>query len=165
MRRGDIARLIEVLREPMRVFVRESRAHIALLVNASGQVLAQHGFVGRYQVMNVAALAAAANASARVLADLTGAGRWQYLHHAGRSRQLFVAPFMTPSEELILVAIFDEHSTLGLVELFFKRFASEIRSLPEFAEALPPVNAAAFEGELEAGLDRIFAPQQSGKEI
>ena len=126
-------------------------------------MLAQHGFVGRYHVMNVAALAAAANASARVLADLTGAGRWQYLHHAGRSRQLFLAPFVTPSEELILVAIFDEQSTLGLVELFFQRFASEIRRLPEFAEVLPPVSASAFEGELEAGLDRIFAPQQSGE--
>ena len=158
MRRGDIERLNEVLREPMRVFVRESRAHIALLVNGSGQVLAQHGFVGRYHVMNVAALAAAANASARVLADLTGAGRWQYLHHAGRSRQLFLAPFVTPSEELILVAIFDDDSSLGLVLLYFDEFARRIGDLPQFRTIEGGGSAETFESDLEAGLRHIMPP-------
>ncbi|HEY8470670.1 MAG TPA: roadblock/LC7 domain-containing protein [Longimicrobiales bacterium] len=162
MRRADIARLNELLREPMRSFVREARARIALLVNASGQVLAQHGFVGRYHVMNVAALAAATNASAHALAELTGAGRWRYMHHAGRRSQLFLAPFATPAETLILVAIFDEHSTLGLVELFFNKLAAQVRALPEFGESLPAVNAASFERELEAGLDRALAPDQAG---
>ncbi|HEX7090077.1 MAG TPA: roadblock/LC7 domain-containing protein [Longimicrobiales bacterium] len=162
MRRADIARLSELLREPMRIFVREARARIALLVNASGQVLAQHGFAGRYHVMNVAALAAATNASAHALAEITGAGRWQYMHHAGRRWQLFLAPFVTPAETLILVTIFDEHSTLGLVELFFQKLAAQVRALPEFGEALPAVGAASFEHELEAGLDRVFAPDQQG---
>lgn len=163
MIRGDLGQLVDALREPIRIFVRDARVRLAMLINGSGQVLAQHGFSGAYDVASVASLAAATHASSRALADMTGARRWVYLHHTGRHRQLFLAPFATPAQELILVAIFDEQSTLGLVELFFQRFASEIRRLPEFAEVLPPVSASAFEGELEAGLDRIFAPQQSGE--
>ena len=69
MRQADLAPLIDALRAPIRVLVREARLRIALLVSGSGQVLAQHGFARGYEVANVASLAAAAHASARALAD------------------------------------------------------------------------------------------------
>ncbi|HEX6065379.1 MAG TPA: roadblock/LC7 domain-containing protein, partial [Longimicrobiales bacterium] len=87
----DLPRLVEALKPPIADFVRESRARIALLINGSGQVLAQHGFTRSYEVMNVASLAAAAHASAAALAELTDASRWTHLHHAGKERQLFLA--------------------------------------------------------------------------
>jgi hypothetical protein len=65
MRRSDLPQLVEALRVPVEAFVHESRVRIALLVNGSGQVLAQHGFTRSYHVMNVASLAAATHASSR----------------------------------------------------------------------------------------------------
>ncbi len=157
MRRADIGRLSGKLEEPMQWFVSEARVRVAVLVNRSGQVLSQHGFASQYDVANVAALAAATHSSAHALAELTGAGRWMHLHHAGHDRQLFLAPFRTPAEDLILVAIFDEESTLGLVQLFFDRFAEMVRAIPDFQVTLEKSDAESFESDLEAGLDRLLS--------
>jgi predicted regulator of Ras-like GTPase activity (Roadblock/LC7/MglB family) len=156
VKNDTVNRLAERLKEPVRAFVQDSRVRIALLVNQVGQVLAQHGFTGGYQVVDVAALAAAANASARALAGLTGAERWTHLHHAGKERHLFLAPFDTPAGELILVAIFDQDSSLGLVQHFFERLAREVAALPELQAPQPLTDAATFERELEAGLQDIL---------
>ena len=56
----DLAQLVEALRPTIAEFVREARVRTTLLINTSGQVLAQHGFTRSYEVMNVASLAAAA---------------------------------------------------------------------------------------------------------
>lgn len=158
MRRADLGVVVVALREPVRDFVREARVRTALLVDASGQVLAQHGFSRSYEVTNVASLAAATHASARALAELTGAKRWTHLHHAGSKRELFLAPFATPSEELILVAIFDQDSSLGLVQVYFEEFARRVAALPELAASGPVGRAEHFEQELEAGVRQVMPP-------
>jgi predicted regulator of Ras-like GTPase activity (Roadblock/LC7/MglB family) len=160
MRQQDLERVGDALREPMRRFVREARVRTAILVNRSGQVLAHHGFTRSYDVGNVAALAAATHSSAHALAELTGAGRWMHLHHAGKAKQLFLAPFGTGGEELVLVAIFDQDSTLGLVQLFFDRLVEAAREIPELGRELRSDDPAAFEQDLEAGLDRVLSDPQ-----
>lgn len=157
MKRDDLKRVAEALSEPMKTFVRDSRVRTAVLVNQSGQVLAHHGFTRSYDIGNVATLAAAAHASAHALAELTGAGRWVHLHHVGKEHQLFLAPFETGSENLVLVAIFDQASTLGLVQLFFDQLARAIREIPELGSPMAPGDAESFESELEAGLERLLS--------
>lgn len=157
MRREDLKLVAEALAEPMKTFVRDSRVRTAVLVNRSGQVLAHHGFGGAYDIASVATLAAAAHSSAHALAELTGAGRWMHLHHAGKENQLFLAPFVSGSEELVLVAIFDQDSTLGLVQLFFDRLAEAVHATPALGRVFAPGDVAAFESDLEAGLDRLLS--------
>lgn len=157
MRTDDLARLVEAAKPAISDFVRESRVRIALLINGSGQVMAQHGFTRSYEVMNVASLAAAAHASARALAELTDATRWTHLHHAGKERQLFLAPVQTPVAELILVAIFDGDSSLGLVQLFFERLTSTVAAMPEFQRELAATTQQNFERDLEAGLHNVLS--------
>ncbi|MFP4624861.1 MAG: roadblock/LC7 domain-containing protein [Gemmatimonadota bacterium] len=156
MRRDDLKRVKSALAEPMKEFVRNARVRTAVLVNRSGQVLAHHGFERAYDMGDVATLAAAAHSSAHALAELTGAGRWVHMHHAGRDNQLFLSPMSAGGDSLVLVAIFDSDSTLGLVQLFFDRLAEAIREIPELGGRLPPGDVESFEAELEAGLDRIF---------
>lgn len=158
----DLPRVVEALKPPIAEFVRESRARIALLINGSGQVLAQHGFTRSYEVMNVASLAAAAHASARALAELTDASRWTHLHHAGKERQLFLAPVKTPVAELILVIIFDEETSLGIVQLYFEQLTTAIAALPEFQEALAETTQQNFERDLEAGLQKVLTDEENG---
>jgi predicted regulator of Ras-like GTPase activity (Roadblock/LC7/MglB family) len=122
-------------------------------VNGAGQVLAQHGFTSNYEVMNVASLAAATHASSRALASLSGAGRWEHLVHTGRNRQFFLAPLTTPAGDLILVAIFDQDSSLGMVNLFFGLLEDEIAALPAFQAVLQGTDQASFERDLEASLE------------
>ena len=157
MKREDLNRVARALEEPMRTFVRESRVRTALLVNRSGQVLAHHGFGRGFDVANVAALAAAAHSSAHALAELTGAGKWMHLHHAGKEHQLFLAPFGSGGEQLVLVAIFDQDSTLGLVQLFFDHLTEAIQGIPELGVGTPETDVSSFESDLEAGIDRLFS--------
>jgi predicted regulator of Ras-like GTPase activity (Roadblock/LC7/MglB family) len=159
MKQEDVERVVAGLRDPMAEFVTESRVRTAILLSYSGQVLAQHGFARRLDITNVAALAAAAHASAHALAEIIGAGKWVHLHHAGQENQLFLAPFRSGNQDLVLVAIFDRDSTLGLVQLFFDRLVDAVRELPEFS-ALPAGDVAQFERDLEAGLDRILSDDE-----
>jgi predicted regulator of Ras-like GTPase activity (Roadblock/LC7/MglB family) len=163
VRQADLARVVVALRQPIDEFVRESRVRTALLINTAGQVLAQHGFTRNYEVMNVAALAAAAYASSRLLAQITQARRWTHLHHAGRERHFFLAPVRTPISELILVAIFDGDSSLGIVQLFFDRLGAAVAALPEFQQELHQTTQHAFERDLEAGLRRVLTEQARGE--
>ena len=150
------------MKPPIAEFVRESKVRIALLINGAGQVLAQHGFTRSYEVMNVASLAAAAHASAGALAQMTDARRWVHMHHAGKERQLFLAPVKTPITELILVAIFDTETSLGIVQLFFDKLGASISALPEFQEELQQTTQQAFERDLEAGLQRVLSEPSEG---
>ena len=70
MRRMDLDQVVAALKQPIEDFVGETRVRIALLINRSGQVLGQYGFTRKYEVVNVASLAAAANAAAAALAQL-----------------------------------------------------------------------------------------------
>jgi predicted regulator of Ras-like GTPase activity (Roadblock/LC7/MglB family) len=152
VRSEDLQRVVEALKPPIVDFVRESRVRIVLLISGRGQVLAQHGFTRSYEVMNVAALAAAAHASASALAEMTEAQRWTHLHHAGKERQLFLAPVVTPVTELIMVAIFDRESSIGLVQLFFERLTARVAALPALQQELRQTTQQNFERDLEAGL-------------
>jgi predicted regulator of Ras-like GTPase activity (Roadblock/LC7/MglB family) len=162
VRREDLDRVIAALKEPTSRFVQEARVRTCMIVNGAGQVLGQHGFTRSYEVVNIAALAAAAHAAAGALASLTEAGRWTHLHNDGRRQQMFLAPLRTPVEELILVAIFDEDSSLGLVQLFFDRLVGEVQALPEFQRRIASGDALSFERDLEAGAARILSTDGPG---
>lgn len=156
--RAELTALGERLGPLLRGFVRDSGVRIALLVDGSGQVLAQHGFTRSVELRNVASLAASGHAAARALADLTGSGRWRFLHHQGRRQQLVLAPMATPAEDLVLVTIFDGRTTLGLARLFCERLAHTLAELPELRGPAAGTTAERFEGELEAAVEQIFGP-------
>jgi len=158
MKPSEMPDLMGALRDPVHEFIHDSRARIALVVNRSGKVLAQHGFTSSYEVMNVASLAAAAHASSQALAELLNTRRWNHLHHAGKQRNMFLALLDTPLEPLILVVIYDEQSSLGLVELFFDRLSASVAALPQLREVRRSADPLGFERDLEAGLDRVFTP-------
>lgn len=154
--RAELAVLVDRLRGPLREFVRESRVRMAVLVDSSGQLLAQQGFTRGYEVTNVASLAAAAHAAAGALADMTGARRWTHLHNEGRNQHMLLAPYSTGAGDLILVAIFDRSTSLGIVRLFSDRLGDRLGSMPELQAASSVRDASRFEEELEGGVRRVM---------
>jgi predicted regulator of Ras-like GTPase activity (Roadblock/LC7/MglB family) len=163
MRSSELPRLVSALREPIDTFVRDARVRVALLITSSGQILAQHGFTSSYEVMNVASLAAAAHASSRALAELLRVGRWKHMHHAGSGQEFFLATLDTPVEKLILVAIFDSESSLGLVQFFFGQLAERVGTHPDLATGERSTDQKSFERDLEAGLDRALSQPPRGE--
>jgi hypothetical protein len=156
VRRGDLAEFIGAVGPPVDRFVHDAGVRLVLLINASGQVLAQHGFTRALDVMGVASLGAAIHASSKVLAELLQQPRFQHLHQGRGDSQVFIGPFSTPAEELILIAVFDEDSSIGLVKLFFEKLVAEVAALPGWRVLRPTADAAAFERDLESGLERFF---------
>lgn len=142
---------------PLREFVAEARVLLALLLHPSGQVLAQHGFNRAVDVMSACALAAAIHASSGELGRLLDGKPFNVLHHAGKERQIFLAPTSTRGSRFILLAVFDRQTSLGLVQLYFEEFRAALaRAEPTTVEVRPPVLATNFEGELNRNLAALF---------
>lgn len=141
---------------PLRDFVSEARVFLALLLHPSGQVLAQHGFTRAVDVMSACALAAAIQASSGELGKQLQGKPFGALHHAGRERQIFLAPVATPSSGYIMLAVFDQQSSLGLVQLYFEEFRTAVARAAPAPAAEGPVLATDFEGELDRNLAALF---------
>ena len=142
---------------PLREFVSEARVFLALLLHPSGQVLAQHGFTKAVDVMSACALAAAIHASSGELGRQLEGKPFEVLHHAGKERQIFLAPVSTPGSRFILLAVFDHQSSLGLVQLYFNEFrAAMTKAAPPPSAPVAPVLAKDFEGELNRNLAALF---------
>ncbi|HWK88376.1 MAG TPA: hypothetical protein VNP72_00225 [Longimicrobium sp.] len=156
MRRADLSEFVEALAGPVDRFAREAGLRLVLLINESGQVLAQRGFARALDVMGVAALGAGIHASSQVLATMLGEARFRHLHQGGTASQVFIGPFATPAESLIAIGVFGDDSSIGLVQVFFADFTAQVAALPGWSTARPTVDAAAFEKDLQAGLDTLF---------
>ncbi|HEU4454210.1 MAG TPA: roadblock/LC7 domain-containing protein [Longimicrobium sp.] len=156
MRRADLPQFVGALAAPVDRFAREAGLRLVLLINESGQVLAQRGFARALDVMGVAALGAGIHASSHALAVMLGEGGFRHLHQGGAAAQVFIGPFRTPAEDLIAIAVFGDDSSIGLVQLFFAEFVRDVAALPGWAEARPTADAAAFERDLEAGIETVF---------
>ncbi|HSU17919.1 roadblock/LC7 domain-containing protein [Longimicrobium sp.] len=159
MRRADLAQFVGALAPPVERFAREGGLRLVLLINESGQVLAQRGFARALDVMGVAALGAGIHASSHALAVMLGEGGFRHLHQGGAVSQVFIGPFRTPAEDLIAIAVFGEDSSIGLVQVFFDEFVREVAALPGWSETRPTADAASFERDLTAGLETIFGGQ------
>lgn len=142
---------------PLRQFVSEAGAELALLLHPSGQVLAQHGFARAVDVMSACALAAGIHASAGELGRLLDGRPFRGLHHVGRERQIFLAEAHSPRGAYIFLTVFGSESSLGLVRLYFDELVAGLAAaapieLPDAAPAL----AEHFEHDLNRNLAALF---------
>jgi hypothetical protein len=142
---------------PLRTFVDEAGVMLALLLNTEGQVMAQHGFTRAVDIMSACALAAAISASSAELGKTLDGKPFTGLHHAGRQRQVFLSRTETPRGAYIFLTVFDSESSLGLVQLYFDEFRTNLASAaPAPLPTMAPMLGANFERELNRNLAALF---------
>jgi hypothetical protein len=141
---------------PLKRFVDDARVQLAVLLNASGQVLGQFGFARSVDVMTACALAAAATASSAELGLQVDGKPFAGLHYAGKVRQIFVGRVPMGGQQLILFAVFNDESSLGLVQLFFAEFCAAVAAIVPAAAPAAPALADDFERELNRNLAVLF---------
>ncbi|HEU4698075.1 MAG TPA: hypothetical protein VFS40_02775 [Gemmatimonadales bacterium] len=142
---------------PLRTFLAESGARVALLMTTAGQVVAQHGFARSLDLMSAAALGAGIVASTEELARIQGVPRFGALVHQGERQGLFISALETPRGRWIALVVFGPETSVGLVQLFFERMVAELAAAaPAEAPAAAPVLAENFEHELNASLRALF---------
>ena len=107
----DAARIDAVLGR----FLSDSSCSAVVLIDRSGQPLAEAGTARTLDVGSIGALAAAAFSSTAALAQLLGESEFSVLFHEGVKESMHVS---TVDDNTILLAIFDERTTIGMVRLF-----------------------------------------------
>lgn len=142
---------------PLRAFVDESSARLALLMTTSGQVVAQHGFAASLDLMAAAALGSGIVASTTELALQMGWPAFRIVSHHGLRRTHFLAWFDTPRGRWIALVVFGGETKLGLIQVFFDQLVEELSAAaPPEEQHKREVLAADFERELNASLRALF---------
>ncbi len=137
---------------PLALFVRQARIGLAVALEPSGRVLAQHGFTRSLDVMSVCSLVAAIHASASELGRQVDGEAFGPLHHGGSSRQVFIAPARAGTATVLVLAVFDERTSLGVVRHFFAAFTRELAAVADSGRPL-----AESTGDFERDLGRNLA--------
>ena len=139
---------------PLRRFVDDARARLALLLHPTGQVLAQAGFTREVDVMTACALASAVHATAGELGRQVDGRAFGDLHFGGQEKQMYLAPLETSRGSYICFTVFGEDTSLGLIRIYFEEL---VRELAAASLEAPPAPTAALAGGFEAELNRNLA--------
>jgi predicted regulator of Ras-like GTPase activity (Roadblock/LC7/MglB family) len=106
----------------------DANAKFVFLVDKNGQQIAAHGEMLNLDTTSLASLTAGNVAATDGLAHLIGERGFPVLSHEGERDNIHIS---IVAARVILVVIFDERSSLGLVRLRVKRATSEINSIFE----------------------------------
>lgn len=109
-------------------FLGETNARCALLVDRSGQLVATVGEQPNFDPTAFATLTAADFSANDQLAQLIGETDFNSLFHQGEKESMYLADV---ARRVILVVLFDNRTTLGLVRLKTKETVAELARLFE----------------------------------
>lgn len=109
-------------------FLKDSNARCALLVDRTGQLVATVGEQPKFDPTTFATLTAADFSANDQLAKLIGENDFNSLFHQGEKESMYLADV---ARRVILVVLFDNRTTLGLVRLKMKETVTELAKLFE----------------------------------
>jgi len=112
--------------ESLKRFLADTNSRSALLVDRSGQLVATVGEQLQFDPTAFATLTAADFSANDQLARLVGETDFSTLFHQGEKESLYLADV---ARRLILVVLFDNRTTLGLVRLRMKQAVQELTTL------------------------------------
>lgn len=148
----DFTALTQVLQR----FLFDSNARCALLVDRSGQLVTFAGDRPTFDVTAFATLTAADFSANDQLARLIGESDFNTLFHQGEKESMLLADV---ARRVILVALFDNRTTLGLVRLKMRAIVDEVgrlveRSLQRSQSANP--QRQPLLADVDDEIDRLF---------
>ena len=108
--------------------IKESNARVIFLVDKNGQLIANTGEVQNLDTTSLASLTAGNIAATGGLAKLLGEKEFSILFHEGERDNLHIS---IVGQRVILVVIFDQRSSLGLVRLRVKKASDELANIFE----------------------------------
>lgn len=104
----------------------EANAKAVFLIDCNGQPIASAGEIEQFDTTSLASLTAGNLAANDGLAKLIGERELSVLFHEGQQDNIHIS---IPAKRAILVVIFDDRSSLGLVRLRVKRATAELERI------------------------------------
>jgi predicted regulator of Ras-like GTPase activity (Roadblock/LC7/MglB family) len=135
----------------------DAAARLVVLVDKDGQQIAVHGELGELDTTSLASLAAGNVAATGGMAKLIGEREFPTLSHEGERESIHISVI----GRVLLLVVFDDRSSLGLVKLRSKQVSQELAQA--FAEVERDSQASAADGSLPFGeitdeeIDSLFS--------
>jgi len=151
----DVAEIDTCLKD----FLERSKANCVLLIDIEGHMVTKQGFTNTLDTTTIAALVAGSFASTRALAEKLGEKEFSVLFHQGENENIHIA---LVANRCLVVIIFDDRTTIGMVRLYAKEVAEALTKLlgaidgKERPDQENPMAAEGFTEEAEAKLDEFF---------
>jgi predicted regulator of Ras-like GTPase activity (Roadblock/LC7/MglB family) len=151
------------IREALQRLRQDANANVVFLVDKNGQQIAAIGDLQTLDTTSLASLTAGNVAATDGLARLIGEKEFSILFHEGEKDNIHIS---IVAQRVILVVIFDERSSLGLVRLRVRRATAEIEKIFEDIAAKvekekQTLRAADFESPFaeitDEDIDRLFS--------
>lgn len=138
----------------------EANAKFAFLLDRSGQQISSAGAIDGLDPTSLASLAAGNVAATEGLAQLIGESRFSTLFHEGESDSIHIS---LVADKLILLVIFDQRSSLGLVRLRVKQRTAELSAhatamldRAHSASDAPALSSSALSEITDEDIDALF---------
>jgi predicted regulator of Ras-like GTPase activity (Roadblock/LC7/MglB family) len=143
------------INETLEKFLASASARSALLVDRAGQLVATAGEQPTFDPMAFATLTAADFSANDQLAKLIGENDFKTLFHQGETSSMYLADV---ARRVILVVVFDNRTTLGLVRLRMKDTVGELNRLFEqiFARVAGTVAQPNILDGADDEIDKLF---------
>jgi len=152
MREEQYERIVSVLHK-LRA---ESFSRVVFLVDKNGQPIAVQGDVSNIDTTSLASLAAGNVAATGGMAQLIGEKEFPTLSHEGERESIHICII----GRMLLVVVFDDRSSLGLVKLRVKQASRELALIFEDVErdshAKRKQDDALFAGITDEDIDSLF---------
>ncbi|HLN98863.1 MAG TPA: roadblock/LC7 domain-containing protein [Pyrinomonadaceae bacterium] len=100
----------------------DSAAKVVFLIDKDGQEIASQGEIGNLDTTSLASLAAGNVAATGGMAQLIGEKEFPTLSHEGERESIHISVI----GRLLLIVVFDERSSLGLVKLRSKQVSQQL---------------------------------------
>jgi predicted regulator of Ras-like GTPase activity (Roadblock/LC7/MglB family) len=147
------------LEDALRRLRQESNAKAVFLIDKNGQQIASTGEIEQFDVTSLASLTAGNVAATDGLAKLIGEREFSVLFHEGQQDHIHIS---IVGRRAILLVIFDDRSSLGLVRLRVKRASVEMErifdTMAKKGEAAEIDGAASPFSEItEEDIDALFS--------
>jgi predicted regulator of Ras-like GTPase activity (Roadblock/LC7/MglB family) len=106
--------------------VSSSLAQSVLLIDRSGQLIAHHGNAPGIDMPSLSALTAANFGATAEIAKILGEEEFTLLFHKGRNENVY---FSAVGEHVILVTLFDNRTSLGVIRLQIGKIIDELSKI------------------------------------
>ena len=150
------------IRESLQRLRHDANANVVFLVDKNGQQIAAVGDLQTLDTTSLASLTAGNVAATDGLARLIGEKEFSILFHEGEKDNIHIS---IVAQRVILVVIFDERSSLGLVRLRVRRATTELDKIFEDIAKKAEKEKESLQAEFESpfaeitdeDIDRLFS--------
>src|SRR5215467_1415991 len=131
----------------------DAAARLVVLVDKDGQQIAVHGELGDLDTTSLASLAAGNVAATGGMAKLIGENEFPTLSHEGEKESIHISVI----GRVLLLVVFDERSSLGLVKLRSKQVSQQLAAMFDeiTATELDDLDSP-FAGITDEDIDSLF---------